>query len=316
MDLSEKPYAELQAMAKERNIAYAGVKKEDLIRLITEHDMNPPGSQAPPAAAQPPTTAVPEQNNVVLSQDQFNALMQRINALESGKGTTSAPPPSDVTPEFKALMDTLSKTLQKETNGLGVASFGTVPPEDRLPEKHIFYTRAPQLHTRFLLIGPVPEGLPRGMQMIHFERVFNPVQVKYEGSVNPTVVNLLKFETYDKLLVQKMQQDARYGIQWFDSVGEAFRASVDDTYNRLLEQQRLALRSNPDPNSIFAAAQMEGIKFDKLDNPFKVAEQVAELRAKRLYKDTLAPVKSLVDYHERGKLLEQRGDNIPSVLTS
>lgn len=321
MDLSETPYQELVKMAKERQIETGGVKKEKLIELIALYDANPnttPVAAQPPAEpVQAPTPTTPpaqEPGKVVLSEDQFKALMARMDALEKGNPSAVSAPADQTSPEIKQLFATLAKSLQKETNDIGIASFGTVPAEDRLPDKHIFYTRAPQLHLRFLMIGPAPEGLPRGMKIIHFERVFNPVQVKYEGNPIPSVVNLLKYETYDSLVVKKMKEDARYGIQWFDSVGEAFRASVDDTLNRLLEQQRLALRSNPDPNHIFAEAQREGIQFDKLDNPFKVGEMVAQKRAQRLYADTLSPVKTLVDYHARGELLKKKGDDIPSVL--
>jgi len=317
--LKKLPYGKLVELAQAADppIVTVGVKKEVVIDRLADYlDFKNMDLEADPDTLKALTDdnengkaegttkpAIGEDGSVVLSSSDFASLMARLDKLE--KSTPAAEQPNNK--NLERLFQKLEKALTKETDETGLSY--QVDPADLLPEKVTFWTRCPQLHMRFLMIGPAPEKLPRGLKLIVFTRFFIAT-LHDANSPIPRTISMCYFSTSDRLVVEKMRQDVRYGSTYFENANDAASMAESDELRRLVEEERVKLRSNSDPSHVFQQAKLENIHFTDNTNPSQLLEQLAFMRAKRRFEvEIAAPQRNLQQEQLRQETLRRGGEN-------
>lgn len=244
------------------------------------------------------------------AKDREQALLSRIAQIEGAPQVPSNGETITAKDVLKAFVDSGRTTVTE----FGYATPESVSPDDTLPEPAIFWSRSPQYSRSSLRIGPVPEALPRGQKMISFRRVIGPVTLRDpENNGLHRNTFLLKYETSDRVMAEKLRKDAEYGVLFFESISDIYTVdSHGEEYRRAYEGHRTTLRTNSDPNYPFRLAKEEGIPFDMNTSPDKLINLIAAKYAERDAQEKLQGLKRMADERSRQmSLMKSDGVVVP-----
>ena len=279
-DLSALSIKELTAKAALLGLTpKASASKDELIRLISEAPPAPQGAET--------ITLTNEQLQLMLDQVAEKAAKkaeEKLTALAASFEAAKGPMPAAMPAASTDLAKQIVSALRGDKSPGGFAYADQVPgPEDILEDEAIFWCRTANWAMRQLMIGPVPQALPFGMDQIKFTPVLNyPIAFKRNpADKNPSVIVLCRFGTKNRVLAELLRKDRRYGTDFFEDVKDAFEKAPTSEYSASFQKHMAQLQTYADPSYVFSEAKKEGIPFGMTDDVQELRRRIAHSRAEK-----------------------------------
>lgn len=284
MDRPRSPYEyskeELHGLLDDVRVPYhhsAGITK--LADLLKEHykalgttvpEPPPTTPVQPPAAvitdSAPPTTTMVDLRTAM---DEVNAMKAELRQQLQAQPSPTAQPGENLsnTQLVKLMADAMRLNKVGETNEAGTMRAEHVDINDRLPTPARFWCRSNGFTLRELMIGPVPQAFPYGIDKVYFEYSMGPFMVQDSNFSIPQVWVISRFQTYIKSLAELLRQDVRYGTRFTEDSNILFGVPKLDEWQMSYSRHLAALNAQHDPMYPSARARELGVPYTSMSNP-------------------------------------------------